>query len=114
MNARNEPLVVVTTGGTIDKAYFDALSQYQVGESVIGRLLSTAQVTHPFRIVGLLRKDSLELTDTDREALHATVAALPESRVVVTHGTDTMTLSATTLQTIAGKTIVFTGALAPA
>jgi L-asparaginase len=114
MNVRNEPIVVVTTGGTIDKAYFDALSQYQVGDSVIGRLLATAQVTHPFRIVELLRKDSLELTDTDRTALRATVEALSESRVVVTHGTDTMTLSAAAVQTIPGKTIVFTGALAPA
>lgn len=108
------PIAIVTTGGTLDKAYFDALSEYQVGASMVGRLLETARVTHPFRIVELLRKDSLDLTDADRELLRGAVAALPENRVVVTHGTDTMTQSAATLRSVANKTIVLTGALAPA
>ena len=109
-----QPIVVVTTGGTIDKAYFDALSQYQVGETVVARLLSTGQVTHPYRIVEALRKDSLELTDDDRTALVAQISALNSDRIIVTHGTDTMTESARALAAIQGKTIVLTGALAPA
>ncbi len=109
-----EPIVIVTTGGTIDKAYFDALSTYQIGEPVVKKLLDGANVTHPYRIVELLRKDSLELTDEDRERLKQTVAALDEHRVVITHGTDTMTDSAQVLAAIAGKTIVLTGALSPA
>lgn len=109
-----DSIAVVTTGGTIDKAYFDALSQYQVGESVIGRLLATAQVTKPYRIIELLRKDSLELTDSDRAELLATVTSLSEQRVLITHGTDTMTQSASVLQVIPKKVIVLTGALAPA
>ena len=108
------PIAVVTTGGTIDKAYFDALSQYQFGESVIGRLLSTAQVTHPNRVVELLRKDSLEITDADRQLLITAVADLPEDRVLMTHGTDTMTQTAEALRSVPNKTIVLTGALAPA
>ena len=108
------PIVVVTTGGTIDKAYFDSLSTYQVGETMVAHLLRVARVTHPFEVVELLRKDSLELTDEDREQLRTTIAALATDRVVVTHGTDTMTDSAAVLATIAGKTIVLTGALAPA
>jgi L-asparaginase len=114
MNTQSEPVAVITTGGTIDKAYFDALSEYQIGESVIARLLTVAQVTQTYRVIDLLRKDSLELTDVDRATLHKTVAALPERRVVVTHGTDTMTESAAVLQAIKDKVIVFTGALAPA
>lgn len=114
MNTHSDPIAVVTTGGTIDKAYFDALSEYQVGESVIGRLLTIAQVTKPYRLIELLRKDSLELTDEDRARLKETVAALPERRVVITHGTDTMTQSASAFSSIKDKTIVFTGALAPA
>ncbi|HEY8539638.1 MAG TPA: asparaginase domain-containing protein, partial [Steroidobacteraceae bacterium] len=55
-----------------------------------------------------------DLTDADREQLRQRIAAAPETRVVVTHGTDTMTQSAEVLSSIAGKTIVFTGALAPA
>jgi L-asparaginase len=109
-----EPIVIVTTGGTIDKAYFDALSQYQIGEPVVKKVLDAANVTHPYRIVELLRKDSLELTDEDRQRLKETVAALDEQRVVITHGTDTMTDSAGVLASISGKTIVLTGALSPA
>lgn len=111
-------LLVVTTGGTIDKLYFDALSEYQIGDSVVERVLRQARVALPFRVVELLRKDSLDLTDADRAAIVATVAAAPETRVVITHGTDTMTDTAAALLAagagVAGKTIVLVGALAPA
>ncbi|MDE8654439.1 asparaginase domain-containing protein [Novosphingobium album (ex Liu et al. 2023)] len=108
------PILVVTTGGTIDKQYFDALSEYQIAESVIGRLLKIARVTHPFRVIELMRKDSLELTDADRALIAATIADAPETHVVITHGTDTMTQTARALGHLTGKTIVLAGALAPA
>ena len=113
MTAQN-PIAVVTTGGTIDKLYFDSLSEYQVGESVVRKLLSIANVKYPFEVVEALRKDSLELTDTDRDELYRCVAGLKTSRVIITHGTDTMTQTATRLAAIQGKTIVLTGALTPA
>jgi len=109
-----DPIAIVTTGGTIDKVYFDALSQYHVGEPVVARILSVGNVHYPFRIVEALRKDSLELTSEDREVLYQCVAALDTSRVVITHGTDTMTETAARLESIRDKTIVLTGALAPA
>jgi len=108
------PIAVVTTGGTIDKLYFDSLSEYQVGESVVRKLLATANVKYPFEIFEALRKDSLELTDADREELYRCVADLRSTRVVITHGTDTMTATAARLAPIRGKTIVMTGALTPA
>jgi L-asparaginase len=108
------PIAVVTTGGTIDKLYFDSLSEYQVGESVVRKLLAIGNVKYPFEIIEALRKDSLELTDQDRDELYRRVAALPTSRVVMTHGTDTMAVTAARLASIAGKTIVLTGALSPA
>jgi L-asparaginase len=114
MSHESEPIVIVTTGGTIDKAYFDALSSYQVGETVVARLLNIAHVTHPYRIVELLRKDSLELTDEDRATLRETIENAASSRIIVTHGTDTMTDSAKVLASVTNKTIVLTGALAPA
>src|SRR6267142_1736517 len=64
------PIAVVTTGGTIDKLYFDSLSEYQVGESVVRKLLATANVKYPFDVIEALRKDSLEMTDEDREDLY--------------------------------------------
>lgn len=109
-----DPILVLTTGGTIDKLYFDALSQYQVGDSVIARLLELGRVTHPFRMGELMRKDSLDLDDTDRAAIAATVAEAQERRIVITHGTDTMTVTANALAAIPDKTIVLVGALAPA
>ncbi len=107
-------ILVVTTGGTLDKAYFDALSEYQVGDSIVARLLQIARVTQPYRVHEFSRKDSLDLTDADREGLRDVIGGAPETRVVVTHGTDTMTQSAAVLTAIAGKTIALTGALSPA
>jgi L-asparaginase len=107
-------VLILTTGGTIDKLYFDALSTYQIGDSVVERLLQTARVTTPFRFVELMRKDSLELNDADRSAIAAAVAAAPERHIVITHGTDTMTQTAQALAGVRDKTIVLVGALAPA
>jgi L-asparaginase len=108
------PITVFTTGGTIDKVYFDQLSEFHVGEAVVERLLRMAGVTCPYRIVEVLRKDSLQMTDEDRASLRTAVAADGSARMVITHGTDTMTQSAAALAGVSGKTIVFTGALAPA
>jgi L-asparaginase len=103
-----------TTGGTIDKIYHDANSEFAVGDSLLPELLEEANVTVPWRVTGLLRKDSLELTDADRRTLRDAVAACPEQRVIVTHGTDTMAESAAALNGIPGKTIVLFGAMQPA
>lgn len=111
---QQNPILVLTTGGTIDKAYFDALSEYQIVESGIPALIAEARVALPFRVMELMRKDSLDLTDADRALIAAAVREAPESRVVITHGTDTMTETAKTLGDIAGKTVVLTGALSPA
>jgi len=109
-----EEILIVTTGGTIDKVYFDQKSDYQVGQTIIGSLLSEAQATHPYRIVEVLQKDSLDLNDADREAIHSAIARDQAALVVVTHGTDSMTNTAQYLSDIQGKTIVMTGSLAPA
>lgn len=95
-----DPIVVVTTGGTIDKLYFDSLSEYQVGESVVRKLLTTANVKYPYDVIEALRKDSLEMTDDDREVLCRCIAGLKSARVVITHGTDTMTATAERLAAI--------------
>lgn len=111
---QQEPILVLTTGGTIDKAYFDALSEYQIVESGIPALIAEARVALPVRVLELMRKDSLELTDADRDLIAAAVREAPERHVVITHGTDTMTETAKVLSGIEGKTIVLTGALSPA
>jgi L-asparaginase len=108
------PILVLTTGGTFDKQYFDALSQYQITDTMVGQLLATARVTFRFAIEELLRKDSLDLTEQDRAQIVERVRGASETSIVITHGTDTMTVTAMALAAVPGKTIVLTGALAPA
>ena len=109
-----EELLVVTTGGTIDKVYFDDKSDYQVGEPQIGRILKELGVAFRFNVIPILRKDSLHIDAADRELMRATIAAQEARHVLVTHGTDTMVDTAKVLAQVAGKTIVLTGALNPA
>lgn len=110
----DQPILVLTTGGTIDKQYFDASSKYTIVGTMVTRLLEVGRVTHPFEIDEVMRKDSLEMDDADRAAIAARVAQAQAGRIVITHGTDTMTETAKALAGIAGKTIVLVGALAPA
>ena len=105
---------IFTTGGTIDKIYFDAKNTYHIGEPAIARVLREAGVTVPFEVEPVLRKDSLELTDEDRAILAERVAASPAHCILVTHGTDTMARTAEVLRAVAGKTIILTGSMQPA
>lgn len=107
-------LLVLTVGGTIDKVYFDASSEYQVGEPTVPHIFSVAGVTLGYSLVPLMRKDSLEMNDDDRAKIRATCEQAEETNILITHGTDTMSETAEALKDIQGKTIVLTGAMAPA
>lgn len=109
-----QQLIVVTTGGTIDKIYFDEKSEFQIGAPAIGEILGQLGVAFEFHVIPLLRKDSLHLTDADRALIRDRVAALPQRHVLVTHGTDTMVDTARVLHDLPGKVVVLTGALNPA
>jgi len=104
----------ITTGGTIDKIYFDSQSRFEVGDSQVRHILSDGLVEFDYEIVAPLKKDSLDLTDADRGMLHDLIAGDDGRCFVVTHGTDTMVETAAVLADIEGKTIVLTGALSPA
>ncbi len=107
-------LLIITTGGTIDKIYFDDKSDYQVGEPQISQILHAMHVAFDFEVSALMRKDSLHITEADRELIRAAVAASETKHVLITHGTDTMVETAAHLLGLEGKTIVLTGALNPA
>jgi len=107
-------ITIVTTGGTIDKIYFDRKSEFQVGKPQIVDVLREANVTLKYDVIPLLRKDSLDLTDEDRQLICDTIASHKSQHFIVTHGTDTMITTAKILQQIRGKTIVLTGAMQPA
>ena len=103
-----------TTGGTIDKVYFDAKSEFEVGPPQVAGLLADGNVTIEHEVESLLRKDSLDMSDADRALIRERVAADPAAHIIVTHGTDTMILTALALKDIPGKTIVLTGSMQPA
>lgn len=105
---------IFTTGGTIDKTYFDQKSEYQVGEPQAPGVLERANVVVDYVLVPIMQKDSLELTDADRDRIRETVASAAESRAIITHGTDTMIKTGCHLKGIEGKTIVLTGSMYPA
>lgn len=105
---------IFSTGGTLDKVYFDALSEYQIGEPVAAELLEQGRVGVEFAVESLMKKDSLELDDLDRALIHDKVKGCPHEHILITHGTDTMTVTAAGLADIDGKVIVLTGAMQPA
>jgi L-asparaginase len=107
-------LSIVTTGGTIDKIYFDDKSDYKIGAPQIGDILDQLGVAFRYEVIALLRKDSLHMGEEDRRLVRQTIEAQPHRHVLVTHGTDTMVETAQVLAGIPGKVIVLTGALNPA
>ncbi|MBW7471406.1 asparaginase domain-containing protein [Marinobacter sp. M216] len=105
---------IFTTGGTIDKVYFDANSAFEVGDSLLPELLSESNIHEGYRLRELMRKDSLEMNDTDRAAVLQAATESDCDRILVTHGTDTMADTAAVLAALKDKTIVLTGAMQPA
>jgi len=113
-HSKKHQVKIFCTGGTIDKVYFDALSDYQIGEPVVGNILKEALAKFSFEVASILKKDSLEITDEDREMIFKQVAADSCEHILITHGTDTMINTAQRLEVIKDKTIVLTGAMQPA
>jgi L-asparaginase len=110
-------VLILTTGGTIDKVYHDARSEYAVGEPQAAFILREAGVTAPFQVRTLMQKDSLEMSDADRELVAAHVRLAEEARILITHGTDTMADTARAVSPAAsegGKTVILVGSLSPA
>jgi len=105
---------IFTTGGTIDKVYFDAQSDYKIGEPQIVEILRMANVVVDYEVEMLFRKDSLDLTEDDRAVIVERVRREPCRRILITHGTDTMTHTAQALRDVSGKVIVLVGSLTPA
>jgi len=105
---------IFTTGGTIDKTYFDQKDTYHVGEPQVAGILERANVVVDFEVCSLMKKDSLEIDNADRQILRDAILSEQNRHIIVTHGTDTMIETAAFLQNIPNKTIVLTGSMYPA
>ena len=73
-------LTIVTTGGTIDKIYFDDKSQFQIGDPQIGDILRTLGVDFTFDVLPVMRKDSLHMDDHDRVLIRDAIVRRIRSR----------------------------------
>ena len=107
-------IAILTTGGTFDKIYFDANSEYSIGEPCISSILDEGNVTSEFRIKSILKKDSLDINQKERELIKKSVTECEEEKIIIIHGTDTMVETAKFLEDINDKTIVLTGSMQPA
>ena len=107
-------VAILTTGGTFDKVYFDANSEYSIGDPCITSILDEGNVNSNYRIQSILKKDSLDITSKERQIIKNSVQECVEERIIIIHGTDTMVETAKSLEDIKDKAIVLTGAMQPA
>ena len=107
-------LEILTTGGTIDKVYFDKTSNYEVGDPFVEELLHKMNVNISFKVKSLMRIDSLDMTDNHREKILNYIMNSNANNFLITHGTDSIVETAIYLKKISDKTIVLTGSLKPA
>ncbi|MBT4324791.1 MAG: asparaginase [Cryomorphaceae bacterium] len=107
-------LEILTTGGTIDKVYFDKKSNYEVGDPFVEELLHKMNVNISFKVKSLMKIDSLEMTDIHREEILNYIKNSNSINFLITHGTDSIVETAIYLKKISDKTIVLTGSLKPA
>lgn len=105
---------IFTTGGTIDKVYFDAKSEYKIGEPQVSNILKRSNVVVEYEVESLFKKDSLEINQDDRELIKKAILNESSNYILITHGTDTMIKTANALDGIEDKTIVLTGSMSPA
>jgi L-asparaginase len=105
---------VFVTGGTFDKTYDEIRGRLTFGDTHLSEMLRLGRSRVPVSVRTLMMVDSLEMTDADRDLIVRSCAQCDETRIVVTHGTDTMVETARALAAAAGgKTIVLTGAMIP-
>jgi L-asparaginase len=105
---------VLITGGTFDKEYDEMHGRLFFKDSHLPEMLALGRSKLNLEIRTLMMVDSLEMTDADREIIAEQCRASPEERIVITHGTDTMEITARMLaSSVHGKTIVITGAMVP-
>jgi L-asparaginase len=90
-------MLILTTGGTIDKIYFDASSQFEVGDPTVPHIFEDVGAEIDYELISLFRKDSLEMTDEDREKIRQNCADTSHQQILITHGTDTMAMTAEVL-----------------
>ncbi|PIR16168.1 MAG: asparaginase [Elusimicrobia bacterium CG11_big_fil_rev_8_21_14_0_20_64_6] len=106
--------LVIVTGGTFDKEYDEIRGTLSFRKTHLPEMLKLGRCRLKTRVLKLMMKDSLFMTAADRKRILTVCRRAPESRIIITHGTDTMAETAETLgRGLTGKTVVLTGAMRP-
>jgi L-asparaginase len=110
----SDPIRVLVTGGTFDKEYDELSGRLYFKDTHVHEMLRLARCRVDVSVATLFMMDSLEMIEAHRAQVVEACRAAAESRLVVTHGTDTMADTARTLQAAGlAKTVVLTGAMVP-
>jgi L-asparaginase len=105
---------ILVTGGTFDKEYNERTGQLYFKDTHVAEMLRLGRSRVEVSIRTIMMIDSLDMTDSDRARIVQECLEGPEDRIVITHGTDTMTDTAAAIaRVVTGKTIVLTGAMIP-
>ena len=105
---------IFITGGTFDKEYNELNGQLYFKDTHLHDLLEMGRNRVAVEIRTLMMVDSLEMSDEDRELIAYQCEQCDETKIIITHGTDTMTDTAKLLaKKVKGKTVVLTGAMIP-
>ena len=111
-------ITFIQTGGTIDKAYPSTETthgyNFEIGDPAFLSILQKINHTFEFENLSVVRKDSLDFTDADRQEVLDAVQRVQNDHVIITHGTDTIYQTAEALSVIMNKKIILTGAMLPA
>ena len=108
------PIRILVTGGTFDKEYDELTGSLFFKDTHIAEMLRLGRSRVEVTIRTVMMIDSLEMTDADRQLVVQNCCQSPEDRIVITHGTDTMTdTAAAVAQAVPDKTVVLTGAMIP-
>ncbi len=112
---RTMKITFIQTGGTIDKDYPKTKLGYafEITAPAAHRILENANPSFKPEVITAFRKDSTEITLVDRRKLLKICKDTKNNKIIITHGTDTMLLSAKVLSVIKDKTIILTGAMRP-
>lgn len=108
-------IVFIQTGGTIDKDYPIKINSYnfEIGDPAVELVLKKVNPNFDYQIYSILKKDSLDISEKEREKIKEFCEGIEDDKIIITHGTDTMCETAKLLKDIEGKVIILTGAMKP-
>jgi len=107
----------IQAGGTIDKDYLtddnNRAYNFVIGDPAYESITRRAEISYPVDFTLACQKDSSDMDDQDRDTIRRIASVVAEDKVIITHGTDTLHITAKHLADVPGKVIVLTGALKP-